>query len=396
MIQNVSGDPLSNITDDSINNILKVLNYSKHAHKEDVENKYKDIVVDQLISEVTFLRDEIIYMREDARKKADHINYLTQFIFQNQNTENKLRENVHKMSSYSTLNSEHFINNTFSSKTSSTCTNELSDDNREKIILLNDTCNSEWSKINQTDNEQVIVEDTLSQFTNDFHTQLNLLHQENLNSTEQLRDVNETTNENNNILTQQLKEVRSNKHMCFLKDHREYIDLTDERATDKHLWPKGTICIRGDSMLQGLDEHRLGRNKNNVKVRCFPGAQIDDMYSYCKPIILKQPSYIILHVGTNDSNDFTSRKLIEKIVNLKVFIESELPTCKIIISMPIRRTDKAKCNLTINHLNDHLMSSNLHVIDNDNILEFHIGKKGLHLNAKGTGRLALNIISCIR
>ena len=114
MIQNVSGDPLSNITDDSINNILKVLSYSKHAHKEDVENKYKDIVVDQLISEVTFLRDEIIYMREDARKKADHINYLTQFIFQNQNTENKLRENVHKMSSYSTLNSEHSINNTFS------------------------------------------------------------------------------------------------------------------------------------------------------------------------------------------------------------------------------------------------------------------------------------------
>ena len=57
MIQNDSGDPLSNITDDSINNMLN----SKHAHKEDVENKYKDIVADQLISEVTFLRDEIIY-----------------------------------------------------------------------------------------------------------------------------------------------------------------------------------------------------------------------------------------------------------------------------------------------------------------------------------------------
>ena len=42
------------------------------------------------------------------------------------------------------------------------------------------------------------------------------------------------------------------------------------------------------------------------------------------------------------------------------------------------------------------MSSNLHVIDNDNISEYHIGKKGLHLNAKGTGRLVMNIISCIR
>ena len=33
--------------------------------------------------------------------------------------------------------------------------------------------------------------------------------------------------------------------MCILKDHREYIDLTDECATDKHLWPKGTICNHG-------------------------------------------------------------------------------------------------------------------------------------------------------
>ena len=110
-------------------------------------------------------------MREDARKKADHINYLTQFLFQNQNTENKLKQNVHKMSSCSTLNNEHSINSTFSSNTCTTYTDELSDDNREKIILLNYTCN-------QTD-ERVIFEDTVC--TNDFHTQLNLLHQENLN-----------------------------------------------------------------------------------------------------------------------------------------------------------------------------------------------------------------------
>ena len=72
----------------------------------------------------------------------------------------------------------------------------------------------------------------------------------------------------------------------------------------------------------GFYHTRLGqKNKNNVKVRCFPGAQIADMYSYCKPGIIKQPLYIMLHVGTNDLNDFTSRKILEKIVNLKVFIE---------------------------------------------------------------------------
>ena len=58
------------------------------------------------------------------------------------------------------------------------------------------------------------------------------------------------------------------------------------------------------------------------------------MYDYCRPIIKKQPSYIILHVGTNDTNKCSSREIMDKLLNLKIFIESELPTYKIIISTP--------------------------------------------------------------
>ena len=35
-------------------------------------------------------------------------------------------------------------------------------------------------------------------------------------------------------------------------------------------------------------------------------------------------------------------------------------------------------------------------MDNNNIGEAHLGRKGLHLNGKGIGRFALNLISTIR
>ena len=47
----------------------------------------------------------------------------------------------------------------------------------------------------------------------------------------------------------------------------------------------------GDSMLQGSGERRLGRNENIVKVRCFPGAQLDDMYSYIANLSLLNNHY---------------------------------------------------------------------------------------------------------
>ena len=53
---------------------------------------------------------------------------------------------------------------------------------------------------------------------------------------------------------------------------------------DAHPWPKNTILIAGDSMINGINEKRISTNFKSVKVRCFSGATIDDMYfnlTYC-------------------------------------------------------------------------------------------------------------------
>ena len=43
-----------------------------------------------------------------------------------------------------------------------------------------------------------------------------------------------------------------------------------------------TVLITGDSILNNLQENRLNRNFN-VKVRCFPGADMDDMFDFITP-----------------------------------------------------------------------------------------------------------------
>ena len=66
----------------------------------------------------------------------------------------------------------------------------------------------------------------------------------------------------------------------------------------KHAWKDGTVLIAGDSILNGIDEKRMGKD---IKVRANPGAEINDMFYYLSPLLSKKPKYVILHVSSNDS-----------------------------------------------------------------------------------------------
>ena len=103
-------------------------------------------------------------------------------------------------------------------------------------------------------------------------------------------------------------------------------------------------------MLAGREENRIKSGKHKVKVRYFPRARTGDMYDYMKPLLQKFPDYIILHIGTNDALDNTSREISDKSIKLKTYIQKELPKCKITISTPIKRHDHGKASLTISHL----------------------------------------------
>ena len=161
-----------------------------------------------------------------------------------------------------------------------------------------------------------------------------------------------------------------------------------------HVWPNGTTLITGSSIISGIEEARLKKYK--AKVRSFPGSTVSDMYDYLIPLLKKEPSYIILQIGSNDSPFKSHNEIANEISDLKSFINSILPDTKVFISCPVLRLDNMKANRTLRCLDAYLKSSSKEIVVNDNIDGSCIGKKGLHLNPKGSGRLASNYISLMR
>ena len=88
-----------------------------------------------------------------------------------------------------------------------------------------------------------------------------------------------------------------------------------------HKWDRNTTLIVGDSLFSGTEERRISKRDREVKIKNFPGATIDDMYDYIKPLLKKCPDNIILHVGTNNMINEPSKMALDKLLNLKKFIE---------------------------------------------------------------------------
>ena len=206
-----------------------------------------------------------------------------------------------------------------------------------------------------------------------------------------------------------LMEVRKNKN----KEYISYISTKHSNApsilsntelevsnktnipdnnTDAEEWKPGTSLIVGDSMIAGLREGKLSRNRK-VKVRFFPGAKMTDFY-----LLKNKPDNIILHFGTNDVPYKNEDELyLMNYKSIKYFIKRRHPSCKVYISSPILRLDNKNANSILKkHVDKLKVVEEKSVILHDNILPSHLNKDGLHLNSYGTIKLAENFISRIR
>ena len=157
-------------------------------------------------------------------------------------------------------------------------------------------------------------------------------------------------------------------------------------------WKKGTTLIIGDSMLGGIDETRL----RNTKVRSHPGALIEDMFFQITPYLRKRPSNIICHIGTNNAKSDNADVIMEKLVKLKEYIMAWCPSAKIVFSSLILRRDDKHAAKVVDETNQKLKHLDTPLLDNGNITEDFLGRRGLHLNYSGTKRLAMNLIKVLR
>ena len=130
---------------------------------------------------------------------------------------------------------------------------------------------------------------------------------------------------------------------------------TPEEPNDVVPWPKNTVLITGSSMIQGVDENRMSK-KLTVKVRPNRGATTRDMYDHLNALLRKKPTYLILHVGSNDASNakITSDELYDRLIQLKTYAEKKVPGMQVTLSCPTMRTDNGLANIKIIHLRNRL------------------------------------------
>ena len=203
-----------------------------------------------------------------------------------------------------------------------------------------------------------------------------------------------------NSILEQLEEVKKKKKNYYYAFKFSKSDKTSEETCETTTihgqYPSNTTVIFGDSIINGIREEHLSGKYGVVKVRNFPGATLEDMQHNLVPILEGNPCRLILHVGTTNAEYCTSREILDKLLKLKIFISQKCPRCQTIFSTPTIRSDKAKANLTVRQLTNHLLQLEIDVVDNRNITDCCIGRKGLHLNISGTSQLAKNFLNFIK
>ena len=165
-----------------------------------------------------------------------------------------------------------------------------------------------------------------------------------------------------------LESSRAEHHSKYLESKRNK-DMSTEKllgtpnyvnpVTQKDLpsfdtsnkWSEGSICIAGDSILNGIDG-RLPSQKQLVKVSQFPEAAITDMYDHLKTILKRNPEFLILHIDTNDTSKYTPNEIVDRGFALKRFVASQNKECKVIISTLAIREDSSKNGNAVQKANE--------------------------------------------
>ncbi len=201
-----------------------------------------------------------------------------------------------------------------------------------------------------------------------------------------INNVHEEQNTNDSAEERSEGNANSNDDLTQLNHLRNHHNYT------VHKWPRGTTLITGDSILNNIQEDRIGGRNRPVKVRAFPGATIEDLYDYLTPLLKKEPTNIILHAGSNNSTSEDAQTIIDKLLLLRRHIQAIVPNTGVYLSTPVLRMDNPRAGFVLRQVSDRLMTLNINCVDNDGIDASCVGQAGLHLNGRGAGKLAINFI----
>ena len=205
----------------------------------------------------------------------------------------------------------------------STTTNTITKPAQTSDNINSNNNNNNKSKNNNNNNNT--NSNNCKNKNNDNNNNNNNNNKQNKNSTKEKAVYSEK-------LQVQLEEIRKEKHTSFLnlKTQADQTDLLQRNKSNEYInsaqinskvtdvkWPKGTAAIVGDSKMSGIREELIKTDKHNVKVRFFRGETIEHMENNIKPILKREPDYIIVHVRTNNATNLTACDILDKLLQLK-------------------------------------------------------------------------------
>ena len=119
------------------------------------------------------------------------------------------------------------------------------------------------------------------------------------------------------------------------------------------------------------------------------------MESILIPLLKRKPNQILLHVRTNDLKSYSPQQVADKILDLTKFVNSYGIRC--FVSEIIKRNDYLSTKgQEVNRILSTILPEQVSLISHHNISEQRLNRSGLHLNKRGTGALAYNIIHYVK
>ena len=134
-----------------------------------------------------------------------------------------------------------------------------------------------------------------------------------------------------------------------------------------------------------------------AKINSFPGATTSDMFDFLKPLLEKDPDHVILNIGTSDLQDtgLTPRDIANDIVRLAKYVTGQRIKCSI-SGVIFRDDDPWMKGQELNKILRDSLPERIAFIANSNIELGHLNRNGLHLNRRGNGSSAYNLINHIK
>ena len=142
----------------------------------------------------------------------------------------------------------------------------------------------------------------------------------------------------------------------------------------------------------------LSNSEQNVAVKSFSGATVEDMNDFLKPTIRRQPDKLLIHVGTNDIRSLAPQDIADKVSEVTQQFKQGSRKTRIIISSLIIRSDNpefAKVKQTNVALKLKCEENNWSFVDCSNINSLHLNRRGLHLTHEGSALLQANIANIL-